>query len=392
MSYTPLFSYFLSPDEIPVSPNSAIWRQPLPLSRQFSGQNATETLCLGEYFSAIRTFLENDSGKIISRALARRLQQKVTVQDIQEIRIHLEKHGEFYHPACIEVHSQPHRISFALNVAVSDTGISTIKKEYDNLSRLNNEFSPCFLPEVYGFGEVKSPGGSKLRMFLGHWFDGYHEFHISRDPSDDKNKILVWDNSRLPHYLSLVQSADLYRQAARILTHYYKVESFEQISSWHHGAGDFVVKIDQTGLDVKLISVRGYASLFDNLADPANKEMDPELILQTLLIFFLNLSVRMRLDRYDGVGEIVWADGIVVQSTLDGFFEGLAHKPTIACLPDSIETCFRYYLSVYTREDLYELGKVVMKTFHRRAPELRIIKQQLKDHTAELNRLVSQIS
>jgi hypothetical protein len=43
-----------------------------------------------------------------------------------------------------------------------------------------------------------------------------------------------------------------------------------------------------------------------------------------LLIFFLNLSIRMRLDRYDGVGDIVWADGPVVQSTLDGVMDGLA--------------------------------------------------------------------
>ena len=63
-------------------------------------------------------------------------------------------------------------------------------------------------------------------------------------------------------------------------------------------------------------------------------------MLQALLIFFLNLSIRMRLDRYDGVGDIVWADGLVVQSTLDGFFEGLALKPSVASMPDSIDKCF----------------------------------------------------
>jgi hypothetical protein len=119
--------------------------------------------------------------------------------------------------------------------------------------------------------------------------------------------------------------------------------------------------------------------------------MDPELILQTLLIFFLNLSIRMRLDRYDGVGEIVWSDSVAVKSTLDGFFEGLGLKPPIASLPDSIETCFRYYLSVCTREDLYELGKVVMNTFNRRAPELQVVKQHLSNHVEELDYLFRQI-
>lgn len=392
MSYTPLFSYYISPGKTTVTKNSAVWRQPLPLSRHLYRENSSSSPSHGEYFSAVRSFLEKDGCRTLLRALELRLQRKVPLHDIGEIHIRLEKHGEFYHPACVDVIIGRQKIPFALNVAVAETGIKTIKKEFDCISRLNHEFSDSFIPEVFELGEFRSAAGREIHMFLGNWFEGYHEFHISRDSADKENKILIWDNDQHPYYLSSVQSADLYRQAARILTYYYKVESFEQISSWHHGAGDFVVKIDRTGLDVKLISVRSYAPLFANLIHSANKEMDPELILQTLLIFFLNLSIRMRLDRYDGVGEIAWADGIAVQSTLDGFFEGLALKPTIECLPDSIETCFRYYLSACTREDLYELGEVVMRTFNRRAPELRVIRQQLKDHTTELNRLVSQIS
>ena len=114
-------------------------------------------------------------------------------QDIREIHIWLEKHGEFYHPARIDVLALDQKVSFVLNVAVSETGIKTIKKEYHCLTKLNDEFSLCFLPEVYGFGEVASRGGRKIRMFLGHWFEGYNEFHVSRDPSDTRNKIQVWD-------------------------------------------------------------------------------------------------------------------------------------------------------------------------------------------------------
>ena len=202
---------------------------------------------------------------------------------------------------------------------------------------------------------------------------------------------MVWDDNRNHFYLSMEQSANLYRQAARILTYYYNVESFEQISSWHHGAGDFVVNTDKADLDIKLISARGYAPLFTNLKPAKNDEKDVELILQALLIFLLNLSVRMRLDRYDGVGDIAWADGLVVQSTLDGFFDGLALKSTVASMPDSLDNCFRYYLSVCTLEDLYELSKAVLTTFHRRAPEVRIVKQHLKAHVRELNRVVDQV-
>jgi hypothetical protein len=390
MPSTPQFSYFISPGETPVFENSDLWLQPLSLSRHFLGENSAISLGHGEYFQTIRNFLENDGNEIICRALTRRLQQDVKAQDIREIQLCLVKHGEFYHPARIEVLTHRHKIPFVLNVAVSETGIKAINKEYHCLIKLNDEFPICFLPKVFGFGEVASTGDHKIRMFLGHWFEGYKEFHISRDPSDNRNKILVWDDIRSPYYLSLKQSAELYRQAARILTYYYNVESFEQIFPWHHGAGDFVVKIGEANLDLKLISVRGYAPLFTNPNQLKNGEKDTELILQALLIFFLNLSIRMRLDRYDGVGDIVWADGPVVQSTLDGVMDGLALKPSVASMPDSLDNCFRYYLSVCTKEDLNELSNALVETFNQRAPEVRVVKQHLKEHVEELSRVIGQ--
>ena len=391
MPYSPLFSYFISPAGTPVIPDSPLWRHPLPLSRHFSSEYEKISLCYGEYFSAVRTFLENDGCEIICQALTQRIQQKVKTQDLREIRIRLEKHGEFYHPACLEVLTGKQQIFFALNVAVSDTGIKIIKAECHCLSKLNAEYSLCFIPKVYGHGEIEFAGDRKIRMFLGHWFEGYNEFHVTKAPSDNHKKVLVWDDHGGRSYLSSEQSADLYRQAARILTYYYNVESFEQIFPWHHAAGDFVVKIDNGELDLKLITVRGYRPLLNNVSDLKNGEKDVELMLQALLLFFLNLSVRMRLDRYDGVGDVVWADGLAVQSTLDGFFEGLALKPSLAVMPDSLEKCFRYYLSVCTERDLYDLCNVAVKTFNRRAPELRVVQQHLKEHVAELNRVIRQI-
>ena len=391
MPYTPQFSYFISPGETPVTQNSAIWRHPLPLSRHFSGENSANSLRHGEYFHAVRTFFQNDGCGIICRVLTRRLEQNVKPRDIREIQIHLEKHGEFYHPARIEVLAHHQKIAFVLNVAVSETGIEAIKMEFQCITKLNHEYPLCFLPEVYGSGEVEYRGDRKIRLFLGHWFEGYSEFHVSRDPSDKKNKILVWDDRRSRFYLSPEQAADLYHQAARILTYYYNVESFEQIFSWHHGAGDFVVRIDAADLDIKLISARGYAPLFASLDDLKNGEKGVELILQALLIFLLNLCLRMRLDRYDGVGDIVWADGLALASTLAGFFEGLALKPPVASMPDSLDNCFRYYLSVCTKEDLYELSEAVVKTFNRRAPEARVVEQHLKEHVEELYRIIGQV-
>ena len=101
-------------------------------------------------------------------------------------------------------------------------------------------------------------------MFLGEWFEGYNEFHISLDPADEKHKIIVWDHEHGNYFLSTDQTKALYRQAAKILTCYYNVETFEQISSWHHAAGDFVLKCQNDEIDLKLITVRQYRPMFGN--------------------------------------------------------------------------------------------------------------------------------
>jgi len=234
MPPNPHFSYYLYSDATPVDSNHAVWRQPLPLSRNFSKKNDAISISHGEYFLAARKFIENNDFNIISQALSRRLQRKVQPADIQKIQIGLEKHGEFYHPARVEALVGHYKISFVLNVAVSETGIRIIKREYQNLKKLNDDFSLSFLPQVYGYGEVATAGNRKLPMSLGQWFEGYNEFHISRDPSDNTDKILVWDGPRRQYFLSRQQQAEIYRQAARILAYYYNVETFEQIFPWHH--------------------------------------------------------------------------------------------------------------------------------------------------------------
>jgi hypothetical protein len=271
-------------------------------------------------------------------------------------------------------------------VAVSGTGIRIIKGEYRNLKKLNDEFSLSFLPQVYGYGEVATAGNRKLPMFLGQWFEGYNEFHISRDPSDNTDKIFVWDDAGSRFFLSTEQQAEVYRQAARILAYYYNVETFEQIFPWHHASGDFIVRIENAVPELKLISVRRYDSLFRELNPQRNRNQDAELILQALLLFFLSLSIRMRLDRRDGVGEIIWADHRAVAGTLEGFLEGLSLKPQIPLLPDAVDRCFRYYLSVCTKEDVYELSQAMVNEFNPMSPETPIVKQYLDEHVAVLSR------
>ncbi len=227
-------------------------------------------------------------------------------------------------------------------------------------------------------------------MFLGEWFEGFNEFHISVDPADEQHKIVVWDHEHGSYFLSAGQTEDLYRRAAKILTGYYNVETSEQISSWHHAAGDFVLKCQNREIDVKLITVRRYAPMFEKDPEIGHDDPDVEQILESLLVFFLNLSVKMRIDRLDGVGEIVWSDDIAVKGVLKGFFEGLVSKPPIRSFPGSLADGFRQHLLACTYEDLLDLNSAMVQAYHSMAPEVPVIRQNLKQHVEDLYRAIEQ--
>jgi hypothetical protein len=384
MPPTPQFTCYISPHETPLSATSAVWQELLPLARPTSGGHSEIDVSHGDYFDAVRDFLKQDEFRIFAGVLARRLQQAIQPGDIREIRIHLEKHGEFYHPARIETDVAGRTIYFVLNVAISDTGKNHISREFYNLKRLNADPVGSFLPQVYTLGEVSTGRRRSFGMFLGKWFKGYHEFHISSDPADNQSKVCVWDEKIGRYYLSNRQTLLLYKQAARIMTAYYNVSTSEHISPWHHAAGDFIVKNDKNNLDLKLITVRGYVPLFQRSDSQAPDVGNGEQILQALLIFFLKLCLRMRLDRIDGIGDLVWLDPDIVQSTVQGVFEALGQKTADPNLPDAVETCFRYYLSLCSQEDLLELSGAVLRTLGAAASEIQIINQHLAEHVALL--------
>jgi hypothetical protein len=380
----PRFSFFIPPSKEPVTANSLIWQKPIPLSLDALLKNGGESVSHADYFRAARSFLESDSYKTITRAIIQQLGHDVKPQDIEEIRINLEKHGQFYHPARIETILFQKQLSFVLNVAISESGRGLIEREYHLLNRLNTEQPFAYLPQVYGFSQICGPEGMKFDMFLGEWFEGYHEFHMSIDPADQKIKILVWDDARDTFFLSQDQMQRLYAEAAKILTCYYNLVSFEQISAWHHGAGDFVIKIENDKLQLKLVTIRQYAAAFKSRNDAQTEQSAPQLILQALLVYFLNLSFRMRLDRLDGAGEMMWSDNAAVEATLIGFLEALSMKPDIAALPDSALACFIAYLSSCTKEDLLDLSQAIVNRFNPKMPELPLIKKNISEHIETL--------
>ena len=387
----PHFSFFIFHSKEPVTEDSLIWHEPIPLRLDALMKHAGESVSHAAYFRAAQTFLEADSCEVMIRAVSRQLNRDVKASDVEEIRICLEKHGEFYHPARLETVVYQKQLSFVLNVAISETGRRFIEKEFQLLNRLNTEQPIHYLPQAYGFGRTAGSNGQNFAMFLGQWFDGYHEFHISIDPVDKKPKILVWDDARGRFFLSAEQTQTLYLQASKILTGYYNLESFEQIFSWHHAAGDFIVKTENEKLELKLVTVRQYAAIFENQKNTQTAPGDPQRILQVLLIFFLSLSIHMRLDRLDGIGEMVWSDSIAVEATLIGFLEALSMKPDVQSLPDSPLACFIAYLTSCTEGDLIYLTEAIINRFNPQMPGLILVKKNIHQHVETLHSFIKQI-
>jgi hypothetical protein len=346
----------------------------------------------GDCFLAARDFLEKDRYAIIAQAVSLHLNRNITPDEIEEIGIFLDKHGEFYHPAKVEAVLQTDEISFVLNVAVTEAGKECAQREYRLLKRLNMDFPYSFIPKVYAQGNVLTKMDQvETRMFLGEWFEDFSEFHISFDPDDKKCKIIVWDHEHGNFFLTPHQTMKIYRQAAKILTYYYNIETFEQIFSWHHAAGDFVLKCQEDDIELKLVTVRQYRSMFEQNIDHEHKTPDAEMILEALLVFFFNMAIKMRIDRLDGVGKIVWSDEVALIGILKGFFEGLALKPQISVFAEPLDHCFRQHLFSCSRADFFGLNHAIIHTYPSHATEVQVIRQHLEKHVEGLYNAIRQL-
>jgi hypothetical protein len=379
----PHYSYFLENADQPITPAQPAWHYLLPTDRR-SFQNApaghqAPSITLGHYFQAVRAFLEGPAQATVARALRG---QDLAMGGAEEIGIYLAKHGECYHPARVAAQAGGTRIEWVVNVAVSPAGAAIIQNEFAVLQRLKREFSPSYLPQVYVLGEVQVQTGRPLSMFLGEWLAGFHEFHLTRSGPGDEMGVVLWDPENGNRILGRDQVKALYAQAARILTHYFNVATAECIGAWHHAAGDFVVNLAGHAPVARLITVREYRPLLQPESAPAGRGV--KRLLEALLLFFLNLTIRMRLDRLDGVGEIVWAGPAAVEGALAGVLEALAEKPVLPDVPLPLDVLFTHYLLSGTPEELLEMCSGILASFHPHSPDTAVARAHLEEHAAAL--------
>ncbi len=390
----PRFEYFLETREQPVAPGQLLWRQPLPLSRSFIGGGSRPvaedaTLSIGDYFGAVRSFLEGAGREAIAACLERCGSQ---ADAAASLRIFLAKHGEYYHPCRVEADVGERLFCWVVNVAVSAAGKSLLPKEVAALERLNRECPVSYVPEVYAAGTLDAGHGRSISLFLGQWFPDFHEFHLTTSATGVEPAIVLWDAESGHRYLDLAQTRAVYYEVARILTHYFSLSTGEGIAAWHHAAGDFVVKASGSRPEARLITVRDYRPLFQ--PRPEKGDAGPELkrLLETLLIFLLNLGIRNRLDRLDGTGEMVWSGPAAVEATVAGMLAGLAEKPPLCDLPLPLEQIFRRYLAACSADELLEMCREIAATvFPPDRPERLLLENRLPEHADTLAGILSRL-
>lgn len=376
------YLYFLCDRNHPVLPDGMMWNQSIPLSRKGNDSSFPLTVRYGEFFMAIHQFFE-DIIESLATVLSHKHGKKVLPDDIHTIRIFLEKHGEFYHPCRIEVSCQENLMtqcqSFVLNCAISEIGKKFIHHEFDVLNQLSNKFHSDDIPKAYLKGTASIGNKFDMPVFIGDWFEGYHEFHLCQNGSGDFPKIHIWDPNTPTVYLNRQEAVELYRQISKILTTFYQPQTGEQICLWHHAAGDFVVRYDGA-LDVKLITIRHYSSMFE--IDPS----DHNSILGSLLLFLIDTSIRMRLDRLNGVGELVWSDDAAVEGMVLGFLQAISDCYIPPFQPTSLRDAFLTFILSFHKVNIFELAKAVLDTYPPQSPEIPIIQSKLQDHIDCLNR------
>ena len=273
------------------------------------------------YLEAVHHLLIKDDCQKLLEALCSRLNRVVTVKEIDALEIRTEKHGACYHVARVDVGVSGQKVPFAVNVAATPEAREQLVRDFRLLKMINKRYNYKFIPHVYfkGAGCYRERGKPVkwLHMFVAEWFENFHEFHLHREDASGSSRILLWDLDRGSRYLSQKQCLELYRQIARILTLYYDYNNFRQIYPWHHAAGDFVLKEEEGKVDVRLITIRDYGAVVDF----TSREKAAKLLGLTL--FFLHLTIQMRIDRLDGVGQVVWAEDLCLEGALAGFFSGL---------------------------------------------------------------------
>ena len=347
-------------------------------------------LTLKDYFDAIKAFIFKDRGKPLEDVLRDKVDLPTCSEDIRKIEIRSEKHGVLYHLSSVKIFSQGSPVTFSVSTSITEKGRKWLNHEFDLLNLLHRHFKFSYLPEPYFSGEVSCHSKASketLTMMLSEWFEDYHEWHFSRGPGVGNHNLCIWDLQHGNRFASREQSFSILKQVSRILTLYYDPETYLQIYPWHHAAGDFIVRVAKNEVDVKLTTARKYESFMEVFS---TETVNP---VTAIIYFFMNLTIRIRLDKLDGVGEIYWAEDFSVIAATAGFFEAVNSMVGAGRLPVDHAENLLSLLKSFDLEELKNLFDSLLVLYAKDDPEdFQTIRKNLKNHVGLFHRTLQEFS
>lgn len=389
-THEPQIRYLSSSPYGDIVPDKSRLESPLPLClSDFDAVRESSNkigLTYGRYLETIKDFLSRNSYQLLIDAVKNKTGRDIALQDIDGITIRTEKHGAMYHIISIEVITANDTSKFVVTVALSEESKLYLGNDFYWLNYLNNKFPFSYLPHVYHKDQMQyrtlQSTGATMLISLGEWLQGYHEFHLSIESKQQRQKIMVWDTDNGYRYLSDRQSYHLYRLASKILTLYYDMDTFHQISLWHHAAGDFIVRVDGENIDLKLVTVRRYEPL---IGFSTNQESNK---IAALIHFFLHLSIRMRMDRLDGVGDVAWADDFCLDAVMEGFYEALEIKEKMGSTDFINKEELLPSLKQFTPNDWIDMAQATLETYPQPEADVPLIIRNLNKHLERLHAVI----
>lgn len=364
--------------EGPVPLNNETGALLLPADASSPGPRIT----YGPYLRAIANYLSGNSCRPL-RTLLARLPSPRHLSEVTSISLTSEKHGAVYSVSRLDIRCGSKTFPFAVNAAFLPAQQAFLQHEHALLGTLYRRYRLPHLPRPFLSGTTLLQTGETsctIKLLFVEWFHDYHEFHLSGphpvEGDETGYPIRVWKPGDASFFLDPDQVRDLYRKAAAILTAYLDGDTFRQVYPWHHAAGDFVVRTNAGGLDVRLITVRSYRSLLPGRSDAKDK-------LLGLLHFLINLSLRMRLDRLDGTGALVWAGPGCLRDVVLGFSEAWENRrrddSTLPRAADALGLFLQF-----SRDERLAFTEIVARNGQVERDEGDFLHPRLEQHTTEL--------
>ena len=345
-------------------------------------------LSLSDYFTAIEQFIVHNRASVES-ILRDTVSKTLQSNHIQKIIIRSQKHGAFYHLARIDIFVENTVAKFALCTALSHRGKSTLDREFQTLRYLGDHFQIQCLPKTYLKGEEEIISHGKKEQFtfvLSQWLDGYNEWHLSGGSEIETQRICIWDEQAGKRYASQHVAESIFQSMGKILTLFYDTKRYFEIYPWHQAAGDFVVKDSSKTPKVKLTTARSYRPLPIFKGRPAP---NPSV---ALFYFFLNLGIRLRLDRAEGVGKLVWANKELLRGGIQGFVDALKLRHIEGRYELGNPEEFIYTIKRFSPQELTKASLPLLEMYETENPdEYQVIKSKLKEHTKELYHIIQNI-